>query len=43
MFYEKLGSDLLNGNQTGWQRNNDMLYTKFTTTTQKILSQYLEY
>ncbi len=47
MFYDNWGGYLLNGNQSGWQRDNNVRYMTFRTTTQKniitILKIYFRY
>jgi hypothetical protein len=42
MFYDKWGGYLSNGNQSGWQRDNNVRYMTFITTTQKNIITNLE-
>ena len=42
MFYDNWGGYLPNGNQAGWQRDNNVRYMTFITTTQKNIITILE-
>ena len=42
MFYDNWGGYLPNGNQSGWQRDNNVRYMTFITTTQKNIITILE-
>jgi len=42
MFYDNWGGYLPNGNQTGWQQDNNVRYMTFITTSQKNIITILE-